>query len=460
MQICLYVSPSSATVLSLSSAQQQIDSVVAAFPARNLPPEVLLCIFWTMVPLPYESDPSVGSNSSWIRILRTKKALALVARGWHGPAMEVLYADIVLRRMDQITLLAESLRTSKQDYGRLIRSLRIDCRIFTEEGELKHVQDDLKLVFSRCRKLRSFSYRLGPQPLRGDDAIDNGSISSFLLHAPGLDQLHDLGLGMWEDSTSDRPLSSQRWHLLSQLATRLVSLKMGSNCLRTDVVPMPHARVNLPCLENLTLFTFSDTFTDYILGAWTMPNLTSLTAAHCLFFPTAFLAKHGRRLRYLQIFDTALVPGPGLDRGFDGPGLRCLATLCPVLEHLVLPCLPATPMIIEAESLRFLDVWTLPFHDDYSDIPESTYLAREQSSVPALRSVRLLLTEWQASNTAATTVECPTICHPELLAGRPDGVLRHRISDSWVVQTASVVAPASLSSIFLKDALDEHDAAV
>ncbi|KAI0712823.1 hypothetical protein C8T65DRAFT_739236 [Cerioporus squamosus] len=115
---------------------------------------------WAVVPLPHEYDPSVltGPNSSWMRILRTKKALALVSHAWHGPAMEVLYADVVLRRTYQIALLPESLRTSQNDHTGLIRALRLDSCIFKRVKEFKRARDELAFIFSSCKRLGSFSY--------------------------------------------------------------------------------------------------------------------------------------------------------------------------------------------------------------------------------------------------------------------------------------------------------------
>lgn len=58
--------------------------------------------------------------------MRTKKALALACKSWHGPAIEALYEDIVIRRKGQIVALARTPRSEKCDFARLIKAIHIE----------------------------------------------------------------------------------------------------------------------------------------------------------------------------------------------------------------------------------------------------------------------------------------------------------------------------------------------
>lgn len=102
-------------------------------PATSLPYELLLQIFLDTVPRLHEYDPSVsqGFRSSWLsKSLRTKKALPLVCRAWHAPATDILYSDIVLRRMGQVPALAEALR-ERSATDEFVVSLILSCPAHT-----------------------------------------------------------------------------------------------------------------------------------------------------------------------------------------------------------------------------------------------------------------------------------------------------------------------------------------
>lgn len=80
----------------------------------SLPNEILqhICNLATSEPT-YQFDSSIqpGVHSPWLQLLRTKKAFPLICRASFWPGMSVLYGDIVLRRMGQVSALADTLRT-------------------------------------------------------------------------------------------------------------------------------------------------------------------------------------------------------------------------------------------------------------------------------------------------------------------------------------------------------------
>ncbi|KAI0712822.1 hypothetical protein C8T65DRAFT_739235 [Cerioporus squamosus] len=239
------------------------------------------------------------------------------------------------------------------------------------------------------------------------------------------------------------------------MATQLVSLKLGHYMSAEQTDEAPLQPLSLPCLQYLELVTDEDELglTSYVAEAWSMPSLTSLTAIDCSRLPTSLLVEHGRRLRYLHMYSRA---DASFGAEFDSDRL---SELCPVLEHLILPSHPLTPIQLHAHSLRYLDIWRVA--REHTAAWESKYLHREGSSVPALRCVRLLLTRAPenmrdpAEKWACGTPDWPRICHPALLDGTPDGVLHHRISGSWVVQAASIVAPEFVDTILPAGAEDE-----
>ena len=124
----------------------------------SLPHEILLPIFEYIQPYIHQHDPSVipGPRSPWLTSLRTKKALTLVCKAWTPPATAVLYNDIVIRRMGQISALANTLN-QHPDLSDLVRSIRLDsCVVWSHCSNA--VRKGLGHILSRCVRLATFSY--------------------------------------------------------------------------------------------------------------------------------------------------------------------------------------------------------------------------------------------------------------------------------------------------------------
>ena len=73
--------------------------------------------------------------------------------------MSALYGDVVIRRMGQVSALAETLRAA--DVGprlaKLIKSIRWDsCVVSAQCADV--ICDDLTFIFRQCTQLQSFSY--------------------------------------------------------------------------------------------------------------------------------------------------------------------------------------------------------------------------------------------------------------------------------------------------------------
>ncbi|KAI0757939.1 hypothetical protein C8Q74DRAFT_289204 [Fomes fomentarius] len=98
-----------------------------------LPHEILLSIFRLTQPHIHQYNTSVilGPRNPWLIQLRTKKALVLVCKAWSAPATVVLYDNIVLRRMGQISALANTLLKHSK-LAVLVRSLCLESCVILQ----------------------------------------------------------------------------------------------------------------------------------------------------------------------------------------------------------------------------------------------------------------------------------------------------------------------------------------
>ncbi|KAL1736219.1 hypothetical protein EV714DRAFT_279575 [Schizophyllum commune] len=70
----------------------------------DLPPEIMLFIFERAVAPPFLASPLYTAlETPWLTAMSTKCALSLVSRSWHQTAAQVLYRDVGLRSIGQIT---------------------------------------------------------------------------------------------------------------------------------------------------------------------------------------------------------------------------------------------------------------------------------------------------------------------------------------------------------------------
>ncbi|KAI0666967.1 hypothetical protein C8Q78DRAFT_1147777 [Trametes maxima] len=374
-------------------------------PILALPHELLLHIFWLTVPPHHQHDPSVipGPRSAWLAALRTRKSLALTCRAFLGPATEVLYADIVLRRMGQIPALARTLTLTPDadsspapaaDPGAraavraralapLVRSLRIDaCVVWAPFADV--VREDLGAVLRRCTALRAFAFR----PHRNFvfdvcadpedaffDAFDSGWLWSVhpaatgLLYAPLRHGLRVLDLVIDINRRSEFVL----FHALLASATRLEEFSLEFSTVLSRRPNPLGPTIHFPALRDLHYRGASEKatwFPAYVADTWAAPQLRALTltarTSAAAYDITPLLRAHGARLAYLHW--TTEGPEPWID---DPPfsvllwyaslrALRDLAQLCPRLEHLVIARdalrRAAGHPVVCSPTLRFLDV--------------------------------------------------------------------------------------------------------
>ena len=395
----------------------------------RLPHELLLHIFRATVPPLYQHDPSVitGPRNPWLAALRTRKALVLTCKAFFGPATEVLYEDIVIRRMGQIPALARTLGPFPSESGRdvalLVRRLRMDgCVVWAPCAHV--VRENLRLILQRCTSLRYFSFHPHPQFPLADHAIDDetrdGFNPSWLLQPdPDSDSvggalrerlstsLRKLDLAVTLD---ERLLVRLQWFLSA--APNLTILKLGHTVEQDysdDLLGLPV--LILPSVQELQLHVAHTPFQHYICTRWELPSLRLLTTAGCEEFPEKLLQAHGSQLTYFHMRH-------GYEHAWDThrlASLSRLASLCPLLQHLVIPTWMKDPLVINSSTLLFVDVWG--HHPPPHIFREGWYQICKTSTLPSLRRVRILGTMPRRGWESTQSLDWPLICHPTAVVG-------------------------------------------
>ncbi|KAI0653609.1 hypothetical protein C8Q70DRAFT_1059139 [Cubamyces menziesii] len=346
----------------------------------HLPVELLLFIFQLTQDGLYQHDPSIiqGPRSPWMIALRTRKALALTCKAFAGPATELLYGDIVLRRMGQIPALARTLdpahTPSAGVFSQLVRSIRIDsCVVWAPFADV--MREDLRSILERCTALTAFSYRPHPNYDRRlflsqeepEDAfspewlwgIDTGGKLTGALQPQTLRSLRSLDLQIPRCSVS-------LWLALES------ALDSASNLVKLRLYPMYIAletrsrrdlyrTVRLPALEDLQIYDRKIANSDdpsvqhHISRLWELPRLTALTISRSdsLLQDAPLIQKYGGQITYLQWGINNLSRLQLFDDAAN------IGTSCPRLEHLVIQGFDAhqTFAHIVCPTLRVLGLW-------------------------------------------------------------------------------------------------------
>ncbi|KAM5536267.1 hypothetical protein V8D89_010044 [Ganoderma adspersum] len=453
---------------------------------ETFPHEILQNIFnlATSTEPTHQFDPSIqpGAHNPWLELLRMKKAFPLICRGSLWPGMSVLYSDIVLRRMGQVSALAATLRTPDVGprLGNLVKGIRWDsCVVAAQCSDV--IREDLAFIFAQCTRLRSFSYHPHTSfPLRSQiphedecegffNPLWSITIPSSFPDRPLL-QTASCNLRLLEMDFNMDDAILQAIHRILPTLNALESLALGcwptypsSSLLPEDSELMNMPVVSLPCLTTLRIFATSSALDQYLCSRWEIPQLSRLTILFCPGWPGTLLARFGCRLRYLHLFPTLRVFS---DPQAYRPTLEACSTLsatCPLLEHLVVPKLKATasyPLLLDSPTLVHLDLWTPTSdrlcgrrQDESSAAKYRRSAVKPESTVPSLRTVRLLLTEVDPSRRgcAACTShtrnpDWPWVCHPSLLAEGSGDVLYSRFPQGWVAQTVAAIIPQDLGS--------------
>ena len=400
--------------------------------------------------------------NQWCAEQRFRKGLALVSRLWWEPATRALYEHLVIRRVDQITALARTLRADDAgfNFGALVRRITLhECVVVLPDCNI--VGEDVRTIFKRCIALEELSLRRHPDgvdvTVDSDDRIHppEACINPIWIfpqiivpvlqsHAPT--RLRKLDLVSFACDHQNPSLEAALYDLIA------ASPHLTSLAVQNLEAPSPELSI-LSCLEDFSLYipyNSPNSPLTHDIWKWTLPNLRTLTVLDCYLLPVPVLERLGRTLAYLHLYNTTYC---------EDPALAQLPALCPALEHLVLH--PAEPLlewhpalIIELEleaagahnpaqqfaRLRFLDVWITGTADTQQWTAERAAALRERaraSFAPALEGVRALL-----ACLPGLPPDLPRMCHPSAMAAAgEDGSRLVCVRDIWVVQTAWCVRP-------------------
>src|ERR1700691_1480708 len=104
----------------------QTDAQVIRRPiCKQLPQEILHIIFQLVLPPSFFLDPALyrGPQSPWCQSLRSKKALVSVCKAWWCAGVDMLYAEIVLRRVGQVPALIRTLESPDNDFRNSVKAM-------------------------------------------------------------------------------------------------------------------------------------------------------------------------------------------------------------------------------------------------------------------------------------------------------------------------------------------------
>ena len=455
----------------------------------TLPSEIIQLIFnFATAESTLQFDPSIqpGAHNPWFQLIRTKKALPLISRTTYWPGMSMLYGDIVFRRMGQVLALAETLRATDTgpQLASLIKSIRWDsCVVAAACAD--SVREDLGFIFSQCTQLQSFSYHPHRNfPLKSktpDHDKWDGFFSPLwffwmlpplsdppLLHSSALSNLRLLDMPVnFRGKPAFKLLRAV--HQILPTFKALQSLVLGRWPLPQSAIPeelMGMHAISLPSLNDLRIFAPEGAVETYICSHWNAPRLTRLTVLlSSSWSPTRLLETFGRRLRYLHLYPTRTNISEPLAYALALKECSALSTVCPRLEHLIVPRLldmASYPLLINSPTLVHLDLWasvTDPASSHRQDRHQAALnielSVSLDSTVPLLRTVRLIFTRdedprggpWREYHSHTRHPDWPWICHPRLLPTDSDTVLYHRFAQGRVAQTVAALIPQDLAEL-------------
>ncbi|OJT05123.1 hypothetical protein TRAPUB_4084 [Trametes pubescens] len=475
--------------------------------AAVLPCEILLQIFFASIPASHEYDHSIsqGRNSSWSRLsLRTKRSLPRVCHAWHGPATEVLYFDVTLRRVEDVQALANTLRACSPDLGSqelvarerdlssLIKHIGMDAfPVLVQDVEA--VKQDLALILRRCTRLTAFHLHTS-SAFATEDYVDQRAEYQLAECTPAW--MFPLARAVEDEPSQPIPLSENQvanafrerlssslrevdvlssdpvdrcWRcelrigsihpFLGGAANTLVSLRLGRFFLDPDF-DFNGPILVFNALEELYVYYSLPGVSHYMCAAWVLPRLEKLTLLQCESWrtlpPDEVLRAHGRRLRYLHIYPGLLGWPDEFARSSDDTALL-LADLCPALEHVVLASKPARPLPLNHPALRYIDVWAngTGYEEDaliptnIAALLRAAVVDEGRARLPNLRCVRMLLSCYEPAGLASTLLaperhpDWPIVCHPAGFDGSDEDVFFRVFLGNWAVQTRwGVLSPS------------------
>jgi hypothetical protein len=294
---------------------------------------------------------------------------------WHAVGAELLYEDVVFRRIGQIPAFIRTLDTSTWISSDLVKKITISAYVPRRYG--RSCSEHLQRIFSRCCHIYKF-------------ALASPTVLPDVVTLP----IHNVHITTLE--VNDTFKYQSLLPVLSQVCDTLLSLSFYPN-KSGDL----HTALHFPHLKSLVCVTWeleSAQALTVISSAWSLPSLESLTfdmGTHCGRPPInytiytqmihTFCLTHGKRLRFLLV-------GPG--HQFSTPRMQEIVDACPTLEHLVMK-LDVSELSIAHRNIKWIDLWSYEspywFKGNYPWEMTFFYQTRDVDDAPALQGVRTLM---------------------------------------------------------------------
>jgi F-box-like len=316
-------------------------------PIESLPTEVLLQVFDRLLPPRYLYEYTAAhTENSLLSIATTqKKALMSVCRSWHQASKPFLYEDVVIRRHPQLFLILDSIRRTPSN-ARLVKSLHITC--FIQESWAGAFSKALQQTVDSLDALTSFTFHAAVTALPPSFTLPHFTHGLVTLRVEPYDAVSrtnalDLAVALRLDLSVFANLQELSLYSLSADDSFSSSKALMS--------------LQLPLLEEITLIPICNTWLSCIT-TWYMPNLRRATLTAGKNTTTAFLNRHGCKLKELQLIrrgsHAAAYRKDGTAEGIQD---RSLQSLCPQLEHLVISTAYLTSWSLQHDKLHSLDLW-------------------------------------------------------------------------------------------------------
>ncbi|KAG6916565.1 hypothetical protein DXG01_006336 [Tephrocybe rancida] len=118
-----------------------------------LPFEILDMIFTRTVAPSFLLDSSIiaGPQSAWSRARQMKLSLISVSRSWYAAGITLIYKEVVIRRLNQIPGLLETLEASPLGLGVLVKQLSLD--MFVPSGYATSFSRHIQRIADLCPNL-------------------------------------------------------------------------------------------------------------------------------------------------------------------------------------------------------------------------------------------------------------------------------------------------------------------
>ncbi|EJF55692.1 hypothetical protein DICSQDRAFT_184240 [Dichomitus squalens LYAD-421 SS1] len=394
------------------------------YPPPALPNEILLAVFKLTQPPSYTYDPSIlkGPRNPWLTTLKTKKALVLVCKAWSPSATELLYSDIVIRRMGQIPALTSTFRSDRR-LSLLVRAICMEtCVVLTHCADV--VREDFEYILGQCTNLVSFSCHPHPHAYFPDSLdLPHGRLpNGYAAFDPAwiLDLTHagpqDFVVQKLSRLKTLDFTSLSRASLLTLACTLSRSNNLTSLTLGSIDDESPGYSYPITCLPDVTFHALTTlsihcdcpSFLEYVTTRWSVPRLAYLACVHAEDIPIALLKSHGTNLTYLNLtYSSHRIQYMNANIEF----LPRLRDLCPEISHLAMPIPHDARMALDIRSstLRYLDIETHPvrFVSSYR-----TMALAPTAHVPQLKKVRFVIVGMLIG-----LPSLPLIFHPSILPG-------------------------------------------